>query len=284
MTDNRIGEERDPLTEDYGRLMASAQEEEVSSDDNNDPKWDALLYNDPDVDDESASRLVVQKAKKKTRKLVAIAVTALILLAAAIVGYIYFLSSKNTKESQPAKETTTSKTVIDSEYSNMSNGGNPASASSVTYASSSTNTTVSVESRAIKLEGEKTVSSIEYSNLKDDIDKKADCSLKRTAASCYIGVLHVQNGDEDGNIEVFAFRDAAKSSLLMTDAPIKERTVQGSAFSYGYTTTIENKKMHVFVVTAPDQSGVMMISDKASLISSLSKDGAVRVASSGKKS
>lgn len=243
--------------------------------------WDALTENDPDRDDAKIALQAKRKyeARSNAKKARTILI-CLILLAIIATSIMYMLNhvfidnisgDDNTKQQteQPVEKPS-------SKYENANNGGNPASATGISYVSASTNTTVNIDGRNVKLDGEKTVSTIEMPGV-SSIDKKDDCALNSPAATCYVG--QVKAGDKTA--ELFAFRDAASSSVLMTDTETNEFTVQGSSIAYSTVVKLDGQNMTETVVIAPDQSGLMLISDAATA-KTLQNEAGFRVSSASK--
>lgn len=267
-------------TIDIASIQNMKTDEEKGAD-STDHMWDALTKNDTDRDD--AIFALQAKRKHETRsnaKIVRIILICLILLAIIATSIMYMLNhvfmdnisgDDNTQQQteQPVEKPS-------SKYENANNGGNPASATGISYVSASTNTTVNIDGRNVKLDGEKTVSTIEMTGV-SSIDKKDDCALNSPAATCYVG--QVKTGDKTA--ELFAFRDAASSSVLMTDAETNEFTVQGSSISYSTVVNLDGHNMTETVIIAPDQSGLMLISD-AKTAETLRNEAGFRVSSASK--
>lgn len=253
---------------------------DVKSVDSTDHTWDALTKNDPDRDD---AKIALQaKRKHETRsnaKIVRIILICLILLAIIATSIMYMLNHvfmDNISGDDNTQQQTEQPVKPSSKYENANNGGNPASATGISYVSASTNTTVNIDGRNVKLDGEKTVSTIEMTGV-SSIDKKDDCALNSPAATCYVG--QVKTGDKTA--ELFAFRDAASSSVLMTDTETNEFTVQGSSIAYSTVVKLDGQNMTETVVIAPDQSGLMLISDAATA-KTLQNEAGFRVSSASK--
>lgn len=243
--------------------------------------WDALTKNDPDRDD---AKIALQaKRKHETRsnaKIVRMILICLILLAIIATSIMYMLNhvfiDNITGDDNTQQQTEQPVEKPSSKYENANNGGNPASATGISYVSASTNTTVNIDGRNVKLDGEKTVSTIEMPGV-SSIDKKDDCALNSPAATCYVG--QVKTGDKTA--ELFAFRDASSSSVLMTDTETNEFTVQGSSIAYSTVVKLDGQNMTETVIIAPDQSGLMLISDAATA-KTLQNEAGFRVSSASK--
>lgn len=266
-------------TIDIASIQNMKTDEEKGAD-STDHMWDALTKNDPDRDD---AKIALQaKRKHETRsnaKIVRIILICLILLAIIATSIMYMLNHvfmDNISGDDNTKQQTEQPVKPSSKYENANNGGNPASATSISYASASTNTTVNIDGKNVKLDGEKTVSTVEMTGV-SSIDKKDDCALNSPAATCYVG--QVKTGDKTA--ELFAFRDAASSSVLMTDTETNEFTVQGSSISYLTVVNLDGQNMTETVIIAPDQSGLMLISDAATA-ETLQNEAGFRVSSASK--
>lgn len=242
--------------------------------------WDALTENDTDRDDAKIALQVKRKhVIRSNAKIVRTILICLILLAIIATSIMYLLNHvfmDNMSGDDNTKQQTEQPVKPSSKYENANNGGNPASATSISYASASTNTTVNIDGKNVKLDGEKTVSTVEMTGV-SSIDKKDDCALNSPAATCYVG--QVKTGDKTA--ELFAFRDAASSSVLMTDTETNEFTVQGSSISYSTVVNLDGQNMTETVIIAPDQSGLMLISDAATA-ETLQNEAGFRVSSASK--
>lgn len=242
--------------------------------------WDALTENDPDRDDAKIALQVKRKhGIRSNAKIVRTILICLILLAIIATSIMYLLNHvfmDNMSGDDNTKQQTEQPVKPSSKYENANNGGNPASATSISYASASTNTTVNIDGKNVKFDGEKTVSTVEMTGV-SSIDKKDDCALNSPAATCYVG--QVKTGDKTA--ELFAFRDAASSSVLMTDTETNEFTVQGSSISYSTVVNLDGQNMTETVIIAPDQSGLMLISDAATA-ETLQNEAGFRVSSASK--
>lgn len=253
---------------------------DVKSVDSTNHMWDALTKNDPDRDD---AKIALQAKRnhgiRSNAKIVRIILICLILLAIIATSIMYMLNHvfmDNISGDDNTQQQTEQPVKPSSKYENANNGGNPASATGISYVSASTNTTVNIDGRNVKLDGEKTVSTIEMTGV-SSIDKKDDCALNSPAATCYVG--QVKTGDKTA--ELFAFRDAASSSVLMTDTETNEFTVQGSSIAYSTVVKLDGQNMTETVVIAPDQSGLMLISDAATA-KTLQNEAGFRVSSASK--
>lgn len=253
---------------------------DVKSVDSTDHMWDALTKNDTDRDDAKIASQAKRKHETRSNaKIVRIILICLILLAIIATSIMYMLNHvfmDNISGDDNTKQQTEQPVKPSSKYENANNGGNPASATGISYVSASTNTTVNIDGRNVKLDGEKTVSTIEMTGV-SSIDKKDDCALNSPAATCYVG--QVKTGDKTA--ELFAFRDAASSSVLMTDTETNEFTVQGSSIAYSTVVKLDGQNMTETVVIAPDQSGLMLISDAATA-KTLQNEAGFRVSSASK--
>lgn len=254
--------------------------DEENGADSTDHTWDALTENDTDRDDAKIALQVKRKHEiRSNAKIVRKILICLILLAIIATSIMYLLNHvfmDNMSGDDNTKQQTEQPVKPSSKYENANNGGNPASATSISYASASTNTTVNIDGKNVKLDGEKTVSTIEMTGV-SSIDKKDDCALNSPAATCYVG--QVKTGDKMA--ELFAFRDAASSSVLMTDTETNEFTVQGSSISYSTVVNLDGQNMTETVIIAPDQSGLMLISDAATA-ETLQNEAGFRVSSASK--
>lgn len=242
--------------------------------------WDSLNENDPDVDDASVAAKVYKRRNSNKKFRVWFTILVCVIFSTIIIGCTFYLGTIYMKESeqpepQPTQTTQTQETP--SKYEDANNGGNPASADNVSYVSQSTNTNVTIDNKNVKLDGEKTLSTIEIPSFTANIEQQGSCALNILAATCYVGIGHVS----EKTVDIFAFRDAAQSSLLMTDSKIDDLTVQGASIAYIQNVNIDGKQMKAIVIVAHDQSGIMIIGDD-NTINAIKQDSSIRISSSSK--
>lgn len=139
------------------------------------------------------------------------------------------------------------------EYTDSSGAANPAAAAS--YAKTSSSTSIAIDHRRIVMDSGEAITTVDLPALTADINPQP-CILKDKAASCYLG----QSKQGDKTIDLYAFRDAASSSLLMTtEKPVREN-VPGSVLAYRQKVTVgDQKDMYGYIIINRDQTGVMLI-------------------------
>lgn len=263
-----IMEEKDnPFLDNGSGKDSSSLDKQALKDDENDivsgnisssmskDEWNAILNGGND-DDEIADK---QARRKKIKKVANILMgAALVVIVVIIMVFIiqYMMTITGTDQNQNGKpQQTTSKNYNDA-YTDSNGGKNPASASNVSYATSSTDSTVSVDHRKITIKGQKTTTVVDLSPLQKDISAQS-CELKAEASSCFVGLSRYADKD----VDIFAFRDASKTSLLLTSSSIKKHTIQGAVLSYSQKVSLDGKEKNALVLINTDQTGIMLVSD-----------------------
>lgn len=249
----------------------------------NDAKWDALMQNDPDVDDAKTARKAFKRHRANSHLRIIMTGLMIVIMIAIILGaFMYFTKIFDDKTAQEpttqSQQSSQSTTTQEGAYQDTSNGHNPASASNVSYVGNSTTTTVTVDNTNVKLDSETTSSVIEIPSLSEPISKDADCTLANTASTCYIGSVKA-GGDKTADL--FAFRDASQSSLLMTNYDTTALDVQGSSIAYRTKVQADNKTYDAAVIIAKDQSGIMLVGD-ANAINAITGGSQIRITSTSK--
>lgn len=178
-----------------------------------------------------------------------VVIVTIVLIAAIIIGggkVRAMLEEKN--KPKEAREVSMSK-----EYTDSSGAANPAAGAS--YAKTPSSTSITIDHKKIIMDSEGTLTTVDLPALTVDIGQQP-CVLKDKAASCYLG----QSKQGDKTIDLYAFRDAASSSLLMTtEKPVREE-VPGAVLAYRQKVTVgDQKDMVSYIIINHDQTGVMMI-------------------------
>lgn len=257
---------------------------DVNDVNDNDAKWDALMQNDPDVDDAKTARKAFKRHRANSHLHIIMTGLMIVIMIAIILGaFMYFtkiFDDRTAQEptTQTSQQSSQSATTQEGAYQDTSNGHNPASASNVSYVGNSTTTTVTVDNTNVKLDSETTSSIIEIPSLSEPITKDADCTLANTASTCYIGSVKA-GGDKTADL--FAFRDASQSSLLMTNYDTTALDVQGSSIAYRTKVQADNKTYDAAVIIAKDQSGIMLVGD-ANAINAITGGSQIRITSTSK--
>ena len=223
-------------------------------------EWNAILKG-VDDDDEIAEKQTRRKKIKKVGNILmgAALVVIVIVIMVFIIQYMMTITGTDRNQNGKPQQTTSQQTTsqnYNSAYTDSNGGKNPASASNVSYATSSTDSTVSVDHRKITIKGQKTTTVVDLSPLQNDISAQP-CELKAEASSCYVGLS--QYTDKD--VHIFAFRDASKTSLLLTSSSIKKHTIQGTVLSYSQKVSVDGKEKNALVLINTDQTGIMLVSD-----------------------
>lgn len=256
---------------------------DVNDVNDNDAKWDALMQNDPDVDDAKTARKAFKRHRANSHLHIIMTGLMIVIMIAIILGaFMYFTKIFDARTAQePTTQTSQQQSQSDTQegaYQDTSNGHNPASASNVSYVGNSTTTTVTVDNTNVKLDSETTSSVIEIPSLSEPISKDADCTLADTASTCYIGSVKA-GGDKTADL--FAFRDASQSSLLMTNYDTTALDVQGSSIAYRTKVQADNKTYDAAVIIAKDQSGIMLVGD-SNAINAITGGSQIRITSTSK--
>jgi hypothetical protein len=256
---------------------------DVNDVNDNDAKWDALMQNDPDVDDAKTSRKAFKRHRAHSHLRIIMTGLVIIIMIAIILGsFMYFtkiFDDRTAQEPEPQQSQQQSQsTTHEGAYQDTNNGNNPASASNVSYVGNSTTTTITVDNTNVKLDSETTSSVIEIPSLSEPISKDADCTLANTASTCYIG--SVKTGS-DKTADLFAFRDASQSSLLMTNYDTTALNVQGSSIAYRTKVQADSKTYDAAIIIAKDQSGIMLVGD-ADAINAITGGNQIRITSTSK--
>lgn len=256
---------------------------DVNDVNDNDAKWDALMQNDPDVDDAKTARKAFKRHRANSHLHIIMTGLMIVIMIAIILGaFMYFTKIFDARTAQePTTQTSQQQSQSDTQegaYQDTSNGHNPASASNVSYVGNSTTTTITVDNTNVKLDSETTSSVIEIPSLSEPISKDADCTLADTASTCYIGSVKA-GGDKTADL--FAFRDASQSSLLMTNYDTTALDVQGSSIAYRTKVQADNKTYDAAVIIAKDQSGIMLVGD-SNAINAITGGSQIRITSTSK--
>jgi hypothetical protein len=220
-----------------------------------DDTWNALL-SDADEDDEIVEKQSKQRRNKKIKNTLmgaGIVILAIVVLVFSIEYIMSLFNNQNNQQPQPQQSVSQS---VNSAYTDSNGGKNPASSSDISYASVSGNSTVSVDHRKITIKGEKATTVIDLSPLQSDIAPQ-DCNLKDEASSCYVGLSKYKDKD----VDIFAFRDASKTSLLLTSSNITKQDIQGTVLAYSQQVSVDSKTKHALVLVNSDQTGIMLVSD-----------------------
>lgn len=219
-------------------------------------EWNAILNGGNDDDDEIAEKQTRRKKIKKVANILMGAALVVIVIVIAVLIIRYMMTITGTDQNQNVHPQQTASRNYNSAYTDSNGGKNPASASNVSYATPSTDSTVSVDHRKITIKGQKTTTIVDLSPLQKDISAHP-CELKAEASSCYVGLS--QYTDKD--VDIFAFRDASKTSLLLTSRSIKKHTIQGTVLSYSQKVSVDGKEKNALVLINTDQTGIMLVSD-----------------------
>ena len=214
-----------------------------------DDKWDQVIYGD----DASARRQHHRAVMRRAGRIMAI-IAGLALAAALIllgVRHVPGLMQDNHKGDM--SDSADNQVKMSKEYTDGSGAMNPAAG--VAYSGGSTVTDIIVDHRSITVKGEKSAAAVTMPSLSADISAQP-CQLKSRAASCYFGSAKAGAAD----IDLYAFRDASTSSLLMTtEKPVKVK-VQGAALAYTQPVSVgDQKDMRAVVIINRDQTGIMII-------------------------
>lgn len=264
--------------------MQHMQTNDVDDVNDSDDKWNALMQNDPDVQDAKTAKSAFRRHRWNSQLRILFVGLAIIALIAMMTGAIIYLAKVFTDETTqhptpPAATQQQSLSGQEGDGGQDANGGrNPASAPDVSYGSSSTNTTVAIDEKRITLDSETASTVIEMPSLSEPIKKEADCTLVDIASTCYVGTLKA--GDKTADL--FAFRDAAQSSLLLTDAETDDFTVPGAAIAYRTKVSADGAQKDAAVIVARDQSGIMMVGEQGA-VDAIVGGNQIRLASTGKK-
>lgn len=139
------------------------------------------------------------------------------------------------------------------EYTDSSGAANPAAGAS--YAKTSSSTSIAIDHKRIVMDSGAAITTVDLPALTADIGPQP-CVLKDKAASCYLG----QSKQGDKTIDLYAFRDAASSSLLMTTEKPVRNNVPGAVLAYRQKMAVgEQKDMYGYIIINRDQTGVMLI-------------------------
>lgn len=220
-----------------------------------DDTWNALLSG-TDEDEAIAEKQSKQRRNKRIKNTLmgaGIVVLSIILLIFSIEYIMSLFGNQTAQQPQPQKSVSQS---VNSAYTDSNGGRNPASASDISYASVSGNSIVSVDHRKITVKGEKATTVIDLSPLQSDIAPQ-DCNLKDEASSCYVGLSKYKDKD----VDIFAFRDSSKTSLLLTSNNITKQNIQGTVLAYSQPVSVDSKTKHALVLVNSDQTGIMLVSD-----------------------
>lgn len=276
--DRRDAQSIDPINFSQMQHMRTNDVNDVNDDDD---KWNALMRNDPDVYDAETAGKVFKRRRMNSQLRIIFTGLVIIILLAVITGSVLYFAKvfKNETAQDPTRTSQQTPSEREGKYQDTNNGHNPASASDVSYVAPSTNTNVTTDAKNVKLDSETTSSVIEIPSLSEPIGKEADCMLANTASTCYIGTVKAGEGK---TADLFAFRDAAQSSLLMTDTESTDFTVQGASIAYRTKVQADGKQYEAAVMVAKDQSGIMMVGEPDA-INAITGGNQIRIASTSKK-
>ena len=215
---------------------------------NPEDEWDKVLFGD----DGSSSKQHRRTVMKHTGRAVAIIIAMVIVAALVFAGFRYIpgIVEDYRKRNAPPEDNSVK---MSKEYTDGSGARNPAAG--IKYSGPSTTTIVTVDHRSITVKGEKSAAVLSMPSLSADINAQ-QCELKSKAATCYFGSSKAGQTD----IDLYAFRDAPSSSLLMTtEKPVKVK-VQGAALAYAQPVSVgDQKDMRAVTIINRDQTGVMII-------------------------
>ena len=211
-------------------------------------EWNQAIYGD----DASARKQHRRTVMKRAGKAAAVAAGLAIVVVLVLLGvrYVPGIVQDYRKRNEPPAD---NHVKMSNEYTDGSGARNPAAG--VAYSGGSTTTDIIVDHRSITVKGEKSTVNVTMPSLSADISAEP-CQLKNRAASCYFGSAKAGAAD----IDLYAFRDASTSSLLMTtEKPVKVH-VQGAALAYTQPVSVgDQKDMHAVIIINKDQTGIMII-------------------------
>lgn len=211
-------------------------------------EWGKVLFGEDGNPSKQRRRTVAGHAGRTMAVIAAVVIVA----ALAFAGFRYvpgILQNRQEHNAPPENDGV----KMSKEYIDGNGAMNPAAGSS--YSGPSTVTQVTVDHRSITVKGEKSAVVLTMPSLSADISAQP-CELKSKAASCYFGSSKAGQTD----IDLYAFRDASSSSLLMTtEKPVKVK-VHGAVLAYTQPVSVgDQKDMRAVTIVNRDQTGVMII-------------------------
>lgn len=242
-----------------------------------DSKWNAIMNNDPTIDDEVTASKIYRKNKNKKKASTFISVIIIVALLAIIFGSIYYMfNSMKWKTMAPGKPIKVEKIVKNKNA--VAQSVNPTD--KVAFVSASLDSKVSFDgnNKHIKIDSENFTVSAEFPFMQN-LNQKAECNLVTKTGTCYVGEAKIA---DDKSMDVFAFRDASDSSLLLTHNKIKKLDINGAAVAYTTKTVYNGSVKTVLIIVNKDQTGIVLAGEEPIINEVLAQKDSIKVDFSSK--